>query len=334
MKALVAIKQDKTFDTFFTKDNIDYAESLGEIVWLDTAKASSDELKEKIEDCDTYITCWGSPALTPEILECAPKLKLLTHLGSTVAPVVCDEVYERGIKVISGFDYYSKSTAEGAVAYMLAALRNIPFYTDRLKNKKIWRGSDDYTDGLIYKTVGVVGYGGVGKYVVKMLSNFDVNIKIYDIAEIPDEEKKKYNITQCGIEEIFSTCDIISLHLPYNDSTYHIIDGTLLSKIKKGALLVNTARGAVVDETALTKHLEKGDFNAALDVYEKEPIDMDSLLLSLDNVLLLPHQAGPTVNLRAVITHKLIKESTDFIDNEIPLKNEILQAQARNMSKF
>ena len=94
MKALVAIKQDKTFDTFFTKKYISLAESLGEIVWFDTATATQDQLKEQIKDCDTYITGWGSPALTPEILDSAPKLKLLTHLGSTVAPVVCDEVYE------------------------------------------------------------------------------------------------------------------------------------------------------------------------------------------------------------------------------------------------
>lgn len=334
MKALVAIRQDKIFDTFFTKENIELAETLGEIIWLDTTKASENELKEKIKDCDTFITCWGSPSLTPEILECAQKLKLLTHLGSTVAPVVCDEVYERGIKVISGFDYYSRSTAEGAVAYMLAALRNIPFYTDRLKNKKIWRETDDYTDGVIYKTVGIVGFGGVGRYVTKMLKSFDAQIKVYDIAEISNKEKECYGITQCGIEEIFSTCDIISLHLPYNDSTYHIVDDTLLSKIKKGALLVNTARGAVMDEAALIKHLENGDFGAALDVYEKEPIDMDSPLLSLPNVLMLPHQAGPTVNLRAVITRKLVEESAAFIDKGLPLKNEISQAYSQKMSKF
>lgn len=334
MKALVAIRQDKIFDTFFTKENIELAETLGEIIWLDTTKASENELKEKIKDCDTFITCWGSPSLTPEILECAPKLKLLTHLGSTVAPVVCDEVYERGIKVISGFDYYSRSTAEGAVAYMLAALRNIPFYTDRLKNKKIWRETDDYTDGVIYKTVGIVGFGGVGRYVTKMLKSFDAQIKVYDIAEISNKEKECYGITQCGIEEIFLTCDIISLHLPYNDSTYHIVDDTLLSKIKKGALLVNTARGAVMDEAALIKHLENGDFGAALDVYEKEPIDMDSPLLSLPNVLMLPHQAGPTVNLRAVITRKLVEESAAFIDKGLPLKNEISQAHSQKMSKF
>jgi len=334
MKALVAIRKDKTFDTFFNQENIKFAESLGEIVWLDTAVATQDELKEKIKDCDTYVTCWGSPALTPEILECAPKLKLLTHLGSTVAPVVCDEVYERGIKVISGFDYFSKSTAEGAVAYMLAAMRDIPFYNDRLKEKRIWRETDDYTDSVIYKKVGLVGYGGVGKYVAKMLSTFDVDMKVSARRELPEQDKQLYGFTQCSMEEIFSTCDIISIHLAYNNSTHHMINDELLSKIKPGALLVNTARGAVIDEQAMIKHLEKGHFKAALDVYEQEPINMDNPMLSLPNVLMLPHQAGVTVNLRAVLTHDLMQESVDFIDNGVPVKNEILASKAINMSKF
>ncbi len=334
MKALVAIKRDKVFDTFFSEENIKYAESIAEIVWLDTANATVDEIKEKIKDCDAYVTCWGSPALTPEILECAPKLKLLTHLGSTVAPVVCDEVYERGIKVISGFDYFSKSTAEGTVAYMLAAMRNIPFYNDRLKSDKIWRKTDDYTDSVIYKKVGLVGYGGVGKYVAKMLSAFDVDMKISARRELPQEDKDLYGFTQCSMEEIFKTCDIISIHLAYNNHTHHMIGDELLSMIKPGALLVNTARGAVIDEEAMIKHLENGDFNAALDVYESEPINMDNPMLSLPNVLMLPHQAGVTVNLRAVLTHDLLKESVDFIDNDIPVKNEILASKATSMSKF
>jgi len=334
MKALVAIKKDKTFDTFFTQENIEFAESLGEIVWLDTAVEGIEQLKEKIKDCDTYITCWGSPALTPEILECAPKLKLLTHLGSTVAPVVCDEVFERGIKVISGFDYFSKSTAEGTVAYMLAAMRDIPFYNNRLKDKRIWREIDDYTDSVLYKKVGLVGYGGVGRYVAKMLSNFDVDMKISARRELPAEDKKLFGFTQCSMEEIFETCDIISIHLAYNASTHHMINDELLSKIKPGALLVNTARGAVIDEEAMIKHLEKGHFKAALDVYEKEPIDMDNPMLALPNVIMFPHQAGVTVNLRAVLTHDLLKESVDFIDNNIPVKNEILATKATSMSKF
>ena len=333
MKALVAVKRDKTFDTFFSKDNIKYAESLGEIVWLDTLTATPEELKEKIKDCDAYITCWGSPGLTSELLNAAPKLKILTHLGSSVAPVVCPEMAERDIKVISGFDYFSKSTAEGVIAYILAALRDIPFYNYRLKNEKIWNTPDDFTDSLIYKTVGIVGFGGVGKYVVQMLQNFDVNIKVYNRSPISEDVKQKFRFTQCPIEEVFSTSDIVSLHLPHNDGTHHSIDDKLLSLIKQGGLFVNTSRGAVVDEAAMIDHLEKGHFKAALDVYEKEPIDMNSPLLSLDNVLLLPHQAGVTVNLRAVLTKDLLKETADFVDNGAPLKNEILMSKAKNMSK-
>ena len=334
MKALVAIKQDRIFNTFFTKENISFSETLGDIIWLDTENVTEEMLKENIKDCDVYVTCWGSPPLTPQLLEYAPKLKLLTHLGSTVAPVVCSEVCERGVKVISGFDYYSKSTAEGAVAYILAFLRKIPFYSTRLKKDKIWCEEEDYTDSVIYKKIGIVGFGGVGRYVAKMLSNFDVRLCAYDIEEISEQDKKEFGIKQCGIEELFSTCDIISLHLPYNDGTYHLIDAALLSKIKRGALLVNTARGAIIDEAELIKHLQKGEFNAVLDVYEKEPIDMDNPLLDLDNVLLLPHQGGPTVNLRAVITNKLMRESADFINNNIPLKNEISAQKIKNMSKF
>jgi phosphoglycerate dehydrogenase-like enzyme len=334
MKALISISSEEIRKTFFTEENVRLAESLGEIKWCGGNETPKEELKKLISDCDVYVTCWSSPCLDKELLDNAPNLKLLTHLGSTVAPVTSKEVWDRGIRVISAFDYFSESTAEGAIAYMLAALRGIPFYTDRLKKARIWHEDGDTTDGLIYKTVGVVSYGGVGRHIVKKLSAFNVKIKVYDIVDIPAEDKERYGIEQCSLEELFSTCDIISLHTPYNDNTHHMIDDRLLSLIKKGALFVNTARGAVVDQKALTEHLARGDFNAALDVYEKEPIDMDDPLLSLDNVLMLPHQGGVTVNLRSLLTRDLLLESSGFIDCGKPLKNEVKQTCAVNMSKF
>ena len=335
MKALISIANDIIKKTFFTEDNIALAESLGDISFCGGRdEVSREELKALLADCDVYVTCWESPALDGEILDAAPKLKLLTHLGSTVAPVAAPELWERGIKVISGFDYFSESTAEGAIAYILAALRKIPFFTDRLKRGKIWSTPEDYTDGLIRKTVGIVSYGGVGKHITKNLHPFNVNIKVYDIVDIPAEDKEKYGIEQCGIEELFSTCDVISVHTPYNDKTFHLIDDRLLSLIKPGALFVNTARGPIVDQAALTRHLERGDFNAALDVYEKEPIDMDDPLLDLDNVLMLPHQGGVTTNLRRILTKDLLIESRDFVDFGRALKNEVAASYAKSMSKF
>lgn len=335
MKALISVTNDIIRETFFTKENIELAESLGEICWCKGKdETSSEELKKLISDCDVYITCWESPKLTEDILNHAPKLKLLTHLGSTVAPVASKEVWERGVRVISAFDYFSESTAEGAVAYILAAQRNIPFYTNRLKKGRVWYEDGDSTDGLITKTVGIISYGGVGRHVVKKLQPFNVKLKVYDIVDISEEEKKKYNMEQCSLEEIFSTCDIVSLHSPYNDSTYHMIDDRLLSMMKKDSLFVNTARGPIVDQKALTEHLKKGDFRAALDVYEQEPIDMNDPLLDLDNVLMLPHQGGVTTNLRQVLTRDLLTESKDFVDYGKPLKNEVAQSYAVSMSKF
>ena len=334
MKALISISSEEIRKTFFTEDNVRLAESLGDIKWCYGDNTSKEELKKLISDRDVYVTCWSSPCLDKDLLDCAPNLKLLTHLGSTVAPVTTRDVWDRGIRVISAFDYFSESTAEGAIAYMLAALRGIPFFSERLKNERIWHADGDSTDGLIYKTVGVVSYGGVGRHVVKKLSAFNVKIKVYDIIDIPEEDKVRYGIAQVSLDELFSTCDIISLHTPYNDKTHHLIDDRLLSLIKKGALFVNTARGGVVDQKALTEHLTRGDFNAALDVYEKEPIDTDDPLLNLNNVLMLPHQGGVTVNLRSLLTRDLLLESSGFIDRGEPLKNEVKKTYAEGMSKF
>lgn len=333
MKALVSVPRGSVFDSFFTKENIRLAQSLGQIVWNDGGEQMTEEsLAAQIGDCDAYVTLWKSPALTERVLERAPKLRLLVHLGSTVVPFVSEAMWERGIRVISGFDYYAQSTAEGAIAYILAAQRRIPFYSERLKNEGIWK-ADDFTDGLIRKTVGIVGYGGVGRYVAQMLSAFRTKIKVYDIREIPNAERERYGLEQCGLEELFSTCDIISLHTPYNEKTHHLVDERLLSLIPKNALLVNTARGGVIDQAAMTEHLVRGDFRAALDVLEKEPIDPADPLLRLENVLITPHQAGVTINLRALLTAELMHEAAEHLDRGAPLRNEILREYAAGMSK-
>lgn len=336
MKALITLPKNQMFDTFFSKEIIEYAESLGEIVWNDKEEHMTvEEIKEKIVDCDVYVTCWGSHRLDEEILACAPNLKLLTHLAGTVVPFVSDEMWEKGIRVICGNDYFAESVAEGTIAYMLSALRKIPHYSTKLMKDKIWAGGNEWSDSLIYKKVGLISYGAISKHLVKKLYPFNVELLVYDIVDIPKEDMEKYNFRQASMEEIFSTCDIVSVHTPLNEKTHHLIDDRLLSMLRKDSLFVNTSRGAVIDQEALTKHLANGDFNAMLDVYEKEPIDKDDPLLSLDNVLLMPHRGGPTINLRQVITKALLKESRDFIDNEIDLlaKDEIPRERAEQMSR-
>ena len=334
MKALITIPKDLIFDTFFTKENIGIINSLGEIVWNEKQEhMTAQEIKEKIKDCDVYVTSWGSKCLDKEILDCAPNLKLLVHMCGTVKPFVSEEMWKRGIRVISGNEFFAESVAEGTVAYMLASLRRLVNFYNNLTIYKQWKKVSEVTDSLLYKTIGIISYGSIAKFLVKMLQPFNVKIKVYDIVDIPNSDKEKYGIDQCSMEEIFTTCDIVSVHTPLNDHTYHLIGDKEFSLMKKGALFVNTSRGAVVDQKALTKHLINGEFFAALDVFEKEPIDEDDPLLELENVFLQPHKGGPTTNLRSIIAKKLMVEAKEFIDENIPLKNEITEDRAQMMSE-
>jgi phosphoglycerate dehydrogenase-like enzyme len=332
MKALITCPRGITFDTFFPPSNIEEINRLGNIIWNETdKKMTADEIAERISDCDTYVTVWGSHRLDESILKNAPKLKLLTHLCGTVVPFVSDEMWERGIRVISGNDWFAHSVAEGVMAYMLAALRDIPYYSARMRNGG-WKDSGEGGSGLFGKRVGIVAYGSIAKYLVRLLQPFGVKLAVYHYRPLPQEDIEQYGIEQVGLDEIFSGCDIISLHAPLLDATYHMIGEELLRRIKPGALFINTARGAVVDEAALVAQLATGRFRAVLDVYEKEPLPQDSPLRSFDNVLLMPHMAGPTIDLRSYIALELMRESAGFIDRGEDLLHEITRDRAEKMS--
>ena len=334
MKSFVTLPKNAVFPTFFTEENIRLAEALGEVVWNDKdVQLTPEEIAQKIGNSDVYVTGWGSARLDSRILDRAPNLKLLVHLCGTVVPFVSDEMWERGIRVISGNDFFAESVAEGTIAYMLTALRDIPRYSTRLKQEKIWKTSADSNRGLLGKTVGIVSYGAIARHLVRMLQPFRVNIKIYDIKPLPADDVVKYNLSFASLEEIFSSCDIITVHTPLNDKTHHLIGEKLLSMIPEGSIFVNTSRGAVVDQAALEKQLATGRFGAVLDVYEKEPPPTDCSLYLLDNVLLMPHMAGPTVDLRKDITSALLKEAYEFLKNGSAPAHEITRTAASMMSR-
>jgi len=168
---------------------------------------------------------------------------------------------------------------------------------------------------------------------VRILQGFAVNILVYDIRPIPEEDKLKYGITQVSLDEIFEKSDIVSLHTPLNDKTYHMIGKRHFDLMQDGALFVNTARGAVCDEEELIAALNSGRIFAALDVYEKEPLEAGHPLLSAPNTLLMPHMAGPTYDLRAYTSRVLLAEGAAFIDRGEELKSEITREMAEVMTR-
>jgi len=180
---------------------------------------------------------------------------------------------------------------------MLAVLKRlIRFHNDVVAGK--WRvGNQD--EGRVYelggKTVGIVGLGNIGKKVARRVSAFDARVQYYDIARLTEHEEDALGLRFVLFDELLRTSDIVTLHVPLDDSTRHLIGRRELALMKPTAILINTCRGPVVDEDALHAALSQGKIvGAGLDVMVEEPPKPNHPLFSLPNVTLTPHSAGPT----------------------------------------
>jgi phosphoglycerate dehydrogenase-like enzyme len=304
---------------------------MGDVIWNKLDRNYNPvELREAIKEADDCITGWGCGRFEKNVLLGADKLKLIAHTGGSISSIISDYLYDRGIKVISGNKLYAESVAEGTIGYILAALRDIPFYANDIQAGN-WVGEAERTEGLLYQNVGLIGFGAVARYITPMLKAFRATVRVYD-PYISDEVCTEYGVERVhSLEEIMRGSKIISLHASKIPETYHMIDARLLAMIPDGALLVNTARGNIIDEEALAKELQKARFKAILDVYEIEPLPKDSCLRRLDNVILMPHLAGPTMDRRKVVTFALLEDIKQFFSGH-QLKHEIGREYAKKMT--
>lgn len=333
MNILVAMPKGVVRESFIPPEAVQKLEALGKVKWNESPRHfTTEELKENIKDVDVCITGWGCKPFDKTVLEGNDSLKLVAHTGGSVANLVSEYMFEKGVRIISGNALYAESVAEGVIAYILAALRDIPFYANEMQAGR-WSPINSYTEGLLDQSVGLVGFGAVARNLVKLLHAFNAKVKVYD-PFVSEEVLRSYNIERAGsLEEIFTGSKIISLHTPKTPETYHMVDKRLIEMIPDGTLLVNTARGSVIDEQALGEELSKGRFKAILDVYEVEPLPADSNLRGLDNVILIPHMAGPTVDRRKYVIFELMEDIKRLFNKGETLKHEINKEYAMAMTK-
>lgn len=282
------------------------------------------ELSGLIDDVEGCITSWGSPKFTDEILSMAKRLKIIGHAAGSVKPYVSEEVFKRGIVVTNAASTISKSVAEFTLAMMLNCLRVIPKHLDAMRNRD-W----NYRERKVLKTcdlngkrVGLVGFGLVARELAKLLKPFEVELLVYD-PYVKEEEVVSYGAKRTSMLELLSSSDVVSLHLALTQDTYGIISEVELRAMKPTAYLINTSRGAVVDENALVRALREGRIaGAALDVFEQEPLRDDSPLYDIENVLLTPHIAGPSDERRKLLFGTVVEDFRRFFSGERPL-NEV-----------
>ena len=331
MKIHVFLPDDYVLGYFIPPENQKKLEALGQVTYNKTgAQYTEDMVSGLLEDTDVAVLGWGSPKISAANLPESSPLKLIVHMGGSVAPYVAPEIFARGIRVVTANELFAEGVAEGALSYMLAGLRRIPYWNSEVQNGR-WRTDDYFTQTLYEATVGISGYGAISKYVVKLLQPFRAKIKIFS-NHLTDEDCAKLGVQKAGLMELAETCRVISIHNSLTPSTVGLINREFLQKIQPNAVFVNTSRGQIIDEGALADELATGRFTAVLDVFEKEPLDINSRLRGLDNVMLIPHLAGPASASFSYCGAKLIDEITEFYAGR-PLKYEIAAAAAARMTQ-
>ena len=331
MNIFIAVPDTPRFNGFFTDRSMAELNKLGTVSRNPYDRhLTLDELVELAADADVVIIGWECAKINKATVERMPNLKIIAHSAGSVAPYVDTDVYETGVRVLSGNDVFARSVAEGCLCYTLAALRRVEHYTGVMRDGG-WKESNFSNRGLIGKKVGIVGFGTISRYFLDLIRWFRCEVLIYS-SHLSDEEAAKYGGRIGSLEEIFSTCDVISIHTSMTPKTVGMINRQLLSSMKPDALLVNTARGGVIDEPAMFEMLMDGKFYAALDVYADEPPAPEAPIRQCKNAFLMPHMGGPTIDMREVVIVELCQDFAHFQNNE-PMLLEISAEAAKRMTQ-
>ena len=232
-----------------------------------------------------------------EFFRSAPNMKLVQLLSAGYDRVDIEAARKAKVPVSNNGGANAIAVAEHTIMLILAVLKRVVrFHNDVVAGK--WRvgGFDDQrVYELSRKTLGIVGLGNIGKKVARRAAAFDMVVQYYDIARLTEAEEDALGVRFVLLPELLRTSDVVSLHVPLDDSTRHLLGAREFAQMKPGAILINTCRGPVVDEAALHAALKSGQVaGAGLDVLVEEPPATNHALFSLPNVTLTPHSAGPT----------------------------------------
>jgi phosphoglycerate dehydrogenase-like enzyme len=246
-----------------------------------------------LAETDILITGWGCPKLDAAALAAAPRLTHILHAGGTVKHHVGEECWERGIEISTAADANSIPVAEYTVAMILLANKRVLQIARKLHSEKTELEPDQlFPDmGNFGKRVGIIGASRIGKHVIRLLKSYDVQIVVAD-PFLDDAAAAALGVERVSLEELASSCDVVSLHAPSLPSTRNLIHQGLVASFKPGATFINTARGELVDQDALLRRIEEGDLYAVLDVTTPWVLPADSGFYSHPHVLLTPHLAG------------------------------------------
>jgi phosphoglycerate dehydrogenase-like enzyme len=263
---------------------------------LAVAPAASAEFREAMGDAEYYVG-FSDVRMDEGFYRAAPRLKLVQLLSAGYDRVDLEAARRAGVPVCNNGGANAIAVAEHAILLMLAVYRRLVQQHQNVASGR-WRGNNFAGTKLLElhgKTLGIVGLGTIGKKVARLARGFGMAVQYYDIVRLPEDAEDALGVRFRLFRELLREADIVSLHVPLTPSTRHMVGPAELRLMRPEAVLVNTCRGPVVDEAALSDALASGRLlGAGLDVFDQEPSPADNPLFALDNVVLTPHIAGPT----------------------------------------
>ena len=270
---------------------------------VDMSDPSEDELTAQIIDAD-FLFIPAVRSIPKPVIDAANKLKLIQSRGIGYNGIDLEAASDKGIYVCNTQGSNAISVAEHAIGFMLSSLRRMAFLDSEIHNGRFLEAKHineaEGSHDLASRHVGLLGIGAIGKMTAKRLQPFGCKVSYYDELTLSEEQEEEYNVSFLSFDELIRECDILSIHVPVLPSTRKMISWEQFKVMKPSMVLINTARGEIVDEDALADALETGKISgAALDTFDPEPPKPDGALFSLSKnagqkILFTPHIAGVT----------------------------------------
>ncbi len=269
-------------------------------------------------DADVVLIQSVRPLLDANVISKLERCRCIVRMGAGYDSVDCDAATEQGIMVCNVPGYCTAEVADHAMALLLACLRVIPRGEEAVRGVPHPRRALGAKRRLQGTTIGIIGLGRIGSTVARRLSGWQPNLLAYD-PYITQERASRFGAKLVQWGDLLSQSEIVTIHCPLTSETYHMLDQAAFQQMRPGAILINTARGSIVDQTALVDALRSRRLWAAgLDVFEQEPLPEDSPLLTLDNLILTPHVAAYSPQAREDLYRMTCEIALQVLRGETP----------------
>jgi phosphoglycerate dehydrogenase-like enzyme len=279
-----------------------------------------EDRREQLANARVIMATWGMPKLTPDFLDAAAELQAVFYAAGSVRGFATDAAYDRGITISSARLINAVPVAEYAASVIVLSLKRFWSYASQTRDTRRWERNIP-VPGLHGSTIGLVSLGATGRLTAERLARLNCRLIAFD-PMVDEAEAAALGVDLVSLEDVFRLSDVVSIHAPLLPETRGLIDAGLLALMKRGATLINTARGAVIVGSDLCAILQKRpDLTAVLDVTDPEPPDAGSPLFRLPNVVMTPHISGSMGTEIGMMGWCMVEELTRFLANAPMLHN-------------